>query len=433
MPKRHRSIVGDWESIFGRLQELVLANSGEDEFQEIFKLVVAKLYAEQQLGAPDRFGVAPTPAETATRVNALMAEAARRWPGILADEPRSRLADEHLHVCVDALEGHALLDAGFEVMDNAFEFLISHTAKGSKGQYFTPRHVVDACVRILKPKQGEVIVDPACGSGGFLLHSMQYALARGGNEHSAAGYAQQSLWGFDFDVRAVEVARALMLLAGDGQSNVLRLNSLFTPDSLTQLDDDVPQMTIEDVLRTRAGNFTGFDAVLTNPPFAGEVREPALLDSYDTSRGGRRVERDVLFLERCVRLLKPGGRLGIVLPHNKLGALQWTSVREWLLSRMRVVAVLGLGRHTFLPHTAQKASVLFAEKRSAVVSPLPDDGILFLISEQDGKDSRGRIVVRDGGDGSAALWDRADHDLADCVEAFDEFAAAQGLAAWSEA
>jgi type I restriction enzyme M protein len=386
--KRHTIVAGEWESVFGRLQELVLANSGEDDFQEIFKLVVAELYAElegEELSA-----------ET---VDGLIAAACDRWPGILPEGSRSLLADEHLRVCVEALAGHRLLDAGLEVMDNAFEFLVSRTAKGSKGQYFTPRHVIEACVRIVKPRAGETVADPACGSGGFLVH----ALLHGGTA--------DRLWGFDFDQRAVEVSHALMLLAGDGRSHIARANSLLP------------------------GSIPGeLDVILTNPPFAGEVQEPELLAAYELARPGGRTERDILFLERCVELLRPGGRLAIVLPHNKFAGGQWSAAREWLLRRMRVVGVLGLGRHTFQPHTGQKASVLFAQKRvEPLGAPPAGERVLFMVSEREGKDARGRVLTRPGAEAGAPMWDRVDHDLEACVARFDAFAREDGLLDWQAA
>jgi type I restriction enzyme M protein len=402
MAKRHRMVAGDWESMFGRLQELVLAGSGEDDFQEIWRLVLAKLLAETRGDVTFAPGV--TPAGTAEAISALLADAAERWPGILAGPPRSSLGDEHLHVCVEALSAHRILGTSLEVMDGAFEFLMTRTSKGAKGQFFTPRHVVDACVRIVKPRAGERIADPACGSAGFLMQAFRHVGDPGAPD----------LWGFDFDQRAVDVGRALMLIAGDGRSNVLRANSLATGP-------------IEEAL----GGNAEFDAILTNPPFAGEVREPELLAGYELARGGGRVERDVLFLERCVRLLRPGGRLAIVLPHNKVAAGPWSPAREWLLRHVRVVAVLGLGRHTFQPHTGQKASVLFAERRPEPLPAPPDEEILFLVSEREGKDARGRVVERAGAREGQSLWERADHDLDACVEAFDAFAAERGLSGWT--
>ena len=426
MAKRHTIEPGSWQSIFGRLEELVLANSGEDEFEEIFKLLVAKLYAELIADPRHAFGSGGSPAETAERINSLIALAAERWDGIVPHPARSRLKDEHLAVCVEAIEGRTLLDTSLEALDGVFEYLVSRSAKGAKGQYFTPRHVIDCCVEIMAPGPRELVADPACGSGGFLVHVLLHLAARDPALDRGA-YAARHLWGFDFDRRAVQVAKALMLVAGDGRSNLFRLNSLQTPGAGTTLLDDAPSLTIEDVVGARLKRFRGYDVILTNPPFAGEIKERGLLDAYELTRRGRRMERDVLFLERCVRLLRPGGRLGIVLPHNKLGASAWAYAREWLLRELRVVAVLGLARNSFLPHTNQKADVLFAVKRERPVPPAPGERILFLVSEQSGKDTKGRLVARPGSDPSDPAWTKASHDLAELVEAFHGFVAEHGI------
>jgi len=426
MAKRHTIKPGNWESIFGRLEELVLANSGEDEFEEIFKLLVAKLYAELAPDARFAFRADTSPAETAESVNGLIALAAQRWKGILPAPARSRLTDEHLTVCVAAIEGHSVLDTSLEVLDGAFEYLVSRSAKGAKGQYFTPRHVIDCCVEIMAPGPRELVVDPACGSGGFLVHVLLRLAAQDPSLDRRA-YSENQLWGFDFDHRVIQVAKALMLVAGDGHSNLFRLNSLLTPgagdDLFTANGSDEPRLTIEDVARTRLRSFHGYDVVLTNPPFAGEIKESGLLSGYELYRKGRRIERDVLFLERCLGLLRPGGRLGIVLPHNKLGSPAWAYAREWLLREMRVVAVLGLARNTFLPHTHQKADVVFGIKREQPGPPKGKEPILFLISEEAGKDSKGRIIERTESGASDPAWIRASHDFGELVGAFHDFIA----------
>lgn len=150
MSKRHRNREGDLESLFLRLEELVLANSGEDEFEEIFKLVVAKLLDEQS-GGSTRFRRWPSEAETFEAVSTLLREAEKAWPGILGMETRPRLLPEHLQVCVEALARHSIGGNDIQVLDGFFEFLVSKSAKGAKGQFFTPRHVVELCVRIVRP------------------------------------------------------------------------------------------------------------------------------------------------------------------------------------------------------------------------------------------------------------------------------------------
>lgn len=430
MAKRHQIRAGDWESIVGRLQELVLANSGEDEFQEIFKILVAKLYAEKFPRRCAQFGARESSAATANAVNNLLAQAAAHWPGIVEGNARSRLADDHLAICVDAIAGHSICDTNFEVLDGFFEFLASRVAKGAKGQYFTPRQVIECCVRILNPTPNETVLDPACGSAGFLVHVLNHNANR--LKVPVREYSAKKLWGCDFDKRAIQVAKALMLVAGDDNSNLHQLNSLVKAEAgdLMDMANKAPCLAIEDLLRSKMRKFRGFDVILTNPPFAGEIRELALLNSYEVARRNRRMERDVLFLERCVQLLRPGGRLGIVLPHNKFGGANWSYLREWLIRHVRIVAVLGLDRNAFLPHTHQKTSVLFGIKREKPVRRPAGEPVLFVLSESSGKDSAGKMRERPGALPHHPAWVRADHDFAGIVDQVGAFTQAHELG-WS--
>jgi type I restriction enzyme M protein len=431
MPKRQSNRVGDLESMFTRLEELVLANSGEDEFEEIFKLIVAKLWDEHN-GSGEQFRAYPTEQQTYNAITSLLRDAEKAWPGIIEPFATPTLTPAHLQVCVEALSKHTILDSGLEVMDSFFEFIVSKSAKGSKGQYFTPRHVIEFCVRMLQPSKDETVLDPACGSGGFLVHALNFVRQRERlSKSELQSFCADKLWGFDMDARAVRVAKALMVLSGDGKANIMRLNSLLMP-SMAQLELGEAEgngsiLTIEDICRSRLRKHKGFDLILTNPPFAGEVREAAVLQNYSVAQGKPRVERDILFLERCVHLLRPGGRMAIVLPHNKFAAESYGNVREWLLRRMRILAVVGLGRHTFLPHTHQKASILFAQKREKLENAIQLDNIFFAVSEREGKNSKGQITVREGKDDAAALWERADHDLSEVLENFEQFCTSENI------
>lgn len=427
MPKRHWNRSGDLESLFVRLEELVLANSGEDEFEEIFKLLIAKLWDERS-GAEGRFKSHKDEGTTFAAIATLLNEAERAWPNILSGDVRPRLTPEHLRVCVEALAQHTISGSDLEVLDGFFEFLVGRSAKGVKGQYFTPRYVVEFCVRMLAPTKGDSVLDPACGSGGFLLHTLSYVREREGLEGAnLTQYSESKLWGFDISGRAVRVAKALMILAGDGRANILRLNSLLRPDigGLFPLGDsnesERATLTIEDVCRTRMRHHKGFDLILTNPPFAGEVKEPQILKGYAVSLGRSRVERDALFIERCIELLRPGGRLAIVLPHNKFAGASFAHLRKYLVRRARVLAVVGLGRNTFLPHTHQKASVLFAQRRTQRELEAPNEKTFFAVTEMDGKNSKGQLVLRgEAADGGSA-WNRVRHDLEEVVVAYRAF------------
>jgi type I restriction enzyme M protein len=391
---------------------------------------VAKVWDERS-SKPPRFRLWDTDSDTFAQVSALLREANKAWPGVLvATEPA--LTPEHLAVCVGVLARHRISDNDLEVLDSFFEFLVSKSAKGAKGQYFTPRYVVELCIRMLKPAVDETVLDPACGSAGFLIHTLNYVKRSGAlrTDADVRKYCDSKIWGFDLDARALRVGRALMVLAGDGSANLIRLNSLLRPDAVGLFaateNGDSSSLTIEDVCRSRLRRHKGFDVILTNPPFAGEVREKHLLESYTFGRGQNRIERDLLFLERCVQLLRPGGRMAIVLPHNKYAANAFAEERKWLFSKTRVLGVVGLGRHTFLPHTHQKASVLFVQKLQSECEAKDDYEIFFAISERDGKNSKGQPVMRTDRSEEDA-WDRIDHDFDDIVTAFHKFCDASGV------
>ena len=362
MARRHHHTSGDWTSVAARLDEIVAASCGEHAFDALFQLVLGRLVAE--LDGDD----AP--------LADLLARAQARWPSIEAGvvpllDPATAAR------CRDVLDGASLLESGLMGLDALFEGLNSRQSKGAKGQFFTPRHVVHQALAMLDPQPGESLCDPACGSGAFLVHAcLQQPDAR--------------VVGVDLDPRAARTARVMLAALGRDPDAVQRADSLGSAD----------------------GEGT-FDVVATNPPFAGDVA-----DRYDGSfalAAGRRVERDVLFLERSLRLLKPGGRLAIVLPQNKLGAKRWAFVRRWLLCRMEPLAVVGLGRSTFLPHTSQKACLFVGRRRpEALAEPPPDERVLLFVSRRAGKDGAGRLLLRDTA-ADAPLWQAVDHDLAEAT------------------
>ncbi len=388
MTRRHALRTGDWPSVFERLLELVTASSGDDPFEEIYKLLVARLWAEQQDGVFGDEGL-----------GGLLGEAAEHWPD-LVDDPQLRLPEPTRRACVQVLAPLAIQGAELEGLDAAFEALVGRAVRGEKGQFFTPRHVIEACVRAACPRTGERVLDPACGSGGFLLHALRYA------QRNGAGTV--ALHGVDIDRRACRVASLLLRAAGAERARI---------DCRDSLRDLVSEPEA--------------DLVLANPPFAGEIQDEALIAASTVARPRRRVERDALFLERCTRALRPGGRLALVLPSNKIGGDRWGYLRRWLLQELRVVSVLSLGRRTFLPYTHQKACVLFALRRAQPLeAPRADEAVLLAVSEAEGKDGRGRAMLRPGAPPWGPSWERLDHDLGTFVDRFHTFTEQHGVP-WS--
>jgi type I restriction enzyme M protein len=210
----------NFKKIIQDLEELVLADSGKDEFNEIFKLIFAKIWDEKEAdenrtNKEVEFRKALDPEITYERINNLFHKACEEWPGIFREGEDIELTKRHLQVCIGPVEGIRLMGSNLRIMDDAFEYLLPTEAKKKKGQFFTPRHVVEMCVRMLNPTKKEFVMDPACGSAGFLLHAMEWCYPAKDNatrELRMHKYASKYLWGIDFEERAAKTSRALMLM-----------------------------------------------------------------------------------------------------------------------------------------------------------------------------------------------------------------------------
>ena len=436
----------DFRGIVSQLEELVLANAGEDEFQEIFKLIFAKLYDEfKSKTRPDQtlqFRKTLEPNTTYDRIERLFESSCEEWPGIFESYEKIQLTPEHLQVCIGPLERIRLLGANMRVMDDAFEYLVTKVAKGEKGQYFTPRFVIDMCVNMLQPKNGEFLLDPACGSSGFLLHSLTHVSKNqlANDPQLLRDYASHYLYGIDFDHRMAKIARALMLIAGDGKTHVFKLNSL-NPDEW--IGESVDQLNARTELKRLSRHISAlktvtgwdqfkefnFDLIMTNPPFAGEIHDKKLLGNYELGRKNgklmKKVERHILFIERCLKSLKPGGRMAIVLPQGIFNNPSLAYVREYIIAEARILAVIGLHPNTFKPHTGTKTSVLLLQKLKEDEKLDPDYEIFMAISERGGKNNSGDYIYIKDATGNVLMDDEGnpiiDHDLETITSKFIEF------------
>ena len=219
------------------MENLVLANAGVDAFEEVFKLIYAKLYDEAQAAQGGRqrrylqFRVGgATPNEFKQKINDLFDRVKVKWPGVFLGGESIDLAPEHLVTCGSYLEDVKLFNSNLQVIDEAFEYLSVEVGKGKKGQYFTPRYVIDMAVKMLNPSIDEYVIDTAAGSCGFTVHTIFHVW---GNEFTADGpapwqaeYAREKVYAIDFDPRSIKIAKALNLIAGDGRTNVYRANTL---------------------------------------------------------------------------------------------------------------------------------------------------------------------------------------------------------------
>jgi len=255
------------------------------------------------------------------------------------------------------------------------------------------------------------ILDPACGSGGFLLHAWRFCKDK-------SGKTPEHVIGLDLDLKAVRIARILSLVETRGVIQIQRANAIDGRER--DLDHSLGEHDgWQELDRIEA------DLILTNPPFAGRITDPAILSRYHLSRDPRNrssakggVDRDILFIERCLRMLSEKGRLAIVLPQGVLANSNTQYVRDWLFEHCKVLGVVGLHPFTFVPHTGIKASVLFLERRTTD----QDYSIFFATSSLSGKNSAGELVYKVI-DGNRVI----DHDLMVIADMFARFVEGDGI------
>jgi len=408
------------------MEDEVLANAGVDVFEELFKLIFTKLFDEMQSGRNktrhlEFRNYGDTETELKEKIQKLFDKAKNKWEGVFTEDAKLMLTPSHLSVCVASLQDVKLFNSNLDVVDEAFEYLINKSSKGEKGQYFTPRYVIDMCVKMLNPQATETIIDTAAGSCGFPVHSIFYVweqiLKSKGLDKShlftleekpqeCTDYVVDKVFAIDFDERAVRVARTLNLIAGDGQTNVLHLNTLDWERWDEKTDDEDWIDTYNEgwkklkKLRTNKNSNQDFefDILMANPPFAGDIKESRILAKYELGKktDGKyqtKVGRDILFIERNLDFLKPGGRMAIVLPQGRFNNSSDKQIREFISEHCRILGVVGLHGNVFKPHTGTKTSVLLVQKWDAELCPKKDDyPIFFATMQEPSKDNSGEKI-----------------------------------------
>ena len=513
------------KDIILEMEDEVLANAGVDVFEEVFKLVFTKLYDELEGGRDKKRHLVfknyvETDTELQKKIQALFDKASSRWEGVFPEGAKLELTASHLAICVASLEKVKLFNSSLEVVDEAFEYLINKSSKGEKGQYFTPRYVIDMCVKMLNPHENETLIDTAAGSCGFPVHGIfhvwnqiydELGLPRGqqfttDKKHPRCDdYVRDKVFAIDFDEKAVRVGRTLNLIAGDGQTNVLHLNTLDYERWSERIETNDWQDIYGDgwkkLRKLRSAKDQNrdfqFDVLMANPPFAGDIKESRILARYDLARSvsfekignvdpkdknivdararapgftealhasheviyqmadgtyrkvkvknQNNVGRDILFIERNLSFLKPGGRMAVVLPQGRFNNSSDKFLRDYLTAHGRILAVVGLHGNVFKPHTGTKTSVLFFQKwnddtKAGPLCPRVNDyPIFFATMREPSKDNSGEKIYRQAADGSPVLDEHGHlivkHDLFNhdgltedgIAEAFQEFAKKEGL------
>lgn len=335
-----------------------------------------------------------------------------------------RLDAESLRYVVGELQTYCIMEADRDAIGDAFEVFIGPALRGSEGQFFTPRNVVEMMVKIVDPKPGERIIDPACGSGGFLISALLHVWAEVRDEGKRKKWTERQLAKREMDVatecfRGIDkngflsrVCKAYMALVGDGRGGIFCRNSLESPKTWPK------EMQNKIELGT-------FDVVLTNPPFGKKivVKGEPILSQFDLGYKWKRDKEtktlaktatlhddqppQILFLERCLQLLKPGGRLGIVLPEAVFGMPTYEYVVAWLQGQAKIRGVVSMPEALFKTSgkggTHAKVCVLFVENTKPKKGE--DYDIFMADVKWCGHDSRANPTYRKDKDGSLVLLD----------------------------
>jgi type I restriction enzyme M protein len=296
------------------------------------------------------------------RIAALFEQTKQAYPDVFEKDDRVKMSFPALAFTVEKLQELPLLDSSRDAKGLAFQKFLSHHEKDANGQFFTPAPVIDFCVAMMRPTPDEKIIDPACGSGGFLV-SVLKSLRENYPDFDKQRVVSQNLFGFDINKSIARIAKMKLLLESGGRTNVFCANSLEGCDNPKSPDSD--------------GG--GYDLVLANPPFGAKVANAAVLKKFET--GWKWIKTadvfqktnslqnsqatEVLFVEHCLNLLREGGRAGIVLPNGNFENPSLEYLRYYIKSRAKILAIVNLPQETFIPFgTGVKTSVLFLEKDS---------------------------------------------------------------------
>ncbi|MUT64920.1 class I SAM-dependent DNA methyltransferase [Paenibacillus sp. NEAU-GSW1] len=358
---------------------------------QLIDLLICKMYDEKKTTSNEMVVFQILPNESAIqlkeRVDALFKEVTSLPPinSLYSGTENITLDPELLYQIIMILQPYELTLAKRDAIGEAFEAFIGPSLRGEEGQFFTPRNVVELACSILDPKEGEIVLDPACGTGGFLTEALKHKKS-------------VKVLGIDKDNFLARVAAIQISLLCDNDSSwAFNANSLNPVSWPAILSNNIQPESI--------------DVIMTNPPFGSKISVGSeIVSQYelgaiwkDEKKKGtwkktdKRVEDrppQILFIEQCLRLLKPGGRMGIVLPDGILGNQREGYVRHFVSQIADLVAIVDLPLETFLPSTSTKTSMLFLRKKH---DDFDQKRIFMAIAERCGHDRRGKAIFKDDG------------------------------------
>ena len=419
---------------FRRCHNYIAGNQGlqkPEAFWELLKIIFCKIHDERSSDEVEFYATSKERRglngrlRAKKRLDSLFDEVKAEYPAIFRENEAIELNPEVLSYIVSQLQMYSLLESDIDVKGRAYEEIVGSNLRGDRGEFFTPRNVCQMMVAMLDPDERQVILDPACGTGGFLITAMNHVIdkiraaeiSKWGDIKRAemragqrvARFAQKYIVGMDLNPNLVKASKMNMVMNNDGAGGLFQANSL---KAVATWDDEL-----------RAHQIMGrVDLLFTNPPFGSKIPidDPSILETYDlghiwsydtnsdewtmTGTVQKSQPPEVLFIERCVKFLKPGtGRCAIVLPDGILGSPSLGYVREWILRNTRILASIDLHPDTFQPHVSIQTSVLVLERKTddevaveTAAGRLNDYEVFMAVASHIGHDKRGNdTYVRD--------------------------------------
>ena len=393
---------------------------------QLINIIFCKIYDERFTRPDDtvsfRAGIDEKDEDVYRRIIALFEKVKRQYNDVIDVADTILLDARCIKYIVGELQLYSLKDSSRDAVGEAFEIFIGPSLKGAQGQFFTPRNVVNMIVNMIDPDVNERILDPACGSGGFLVESLRYVwnkLDRNGIElgwpeaeieAEKQKVAIKNFRGIDKDSFLSKVAKAYLAILGDGRGGIHCENSL-------DLFTNWSPKTTEDI---QPGTF---DVIVTNPPFGKKlaIDTTEILSLYDLGHkwsqeeDGSFVQGDlmdkqppqILFIERCFQMLRDGGRMGIVLLESIFGMPKYQYVVNYIRSKAKILAIVTMPEDLFQPHTHAKCCVLICQKYRKGETPETCGDYAIFMSDVKwcGHDSRGNVTYRYSETGEKILLD----------------------------
>lgn len=362
-----------------------------------------------------------------------------------------KLSPRSLAYIVSELQKYSLLNTNIDIKGKAYEEIVGANLRGDRGEFFTPRNVMKMVVEMINPGIDEKVLDSSCGTGGFLVNAMTHVIEKleiqfadelgiPKEEWSAdaistfrdriSDMAKSNYFGFDINPDLVKATKMNMVMNNDGSGNILQCNSLLPPHEWTDgfRSNLAEALGIDKASIRNYKTIELFDVIVTNPPFGSKIpiKDKAILEQFElahvwendkktntwtmTNRLQASVPPEILFVERCTQLLVPGGRMGIVLPDNILGAPGLGYIREWLIKNHRIIASVDLHVDTFQPRNGTQTSVLFLQKKTQAQKDaeeksgtMADYNIFMAMVEKVGHDKRGNPTFKRDKEGNEIL------------------------------